>query len=188
MLSHIRTASIFRRHHREHRASAPVEAAMPASATTTTGSTSSAATYPHADPCYNYFELFPEEVGAVGNVEVVDAEEAYLWKLVGRRVSQAAAEAEGGCVKVTLAGSEEAPLYYSITDSDDEVYGRAAYLPRPAARVPCMLKEEPSVFTESCSCDACSEEDENDCSSACSSPCADSMSLRCTYPVNCGSS
>jgi hypothetical protein len=189
MLIPIGTEPVLRRHRGSHGASHTVDRHSPSSdaASLTAQSTMSAAALPHADPCYNYFEIFPEEVGAVGNVEVTDSEEAYQWQLVGRPVSSAVAEAEGGCVKVIVEGAA-APQYYCIMDSDDVVYGRAAYLPRSttiaAVAVSRALKEEPSVFSECCS-EACSAEDENEETSPCSSPCGSITSTHCVYPVRC---
>lgn len=154
---------------------------------TTSLAASQVANLPKADPCYNYFELFPEEVGAVGNVQVSDPEEARLWELVGRPVSAAEAERDGGCVKVTLEGSSST-LYYRIMDSDDVVYGRAAYLRLPTSTVTaldgCVLKEEPSVFTPCCNEAGSVGDDSDDCWAHCSS-CVSGSSVRCVYPVQC---
>lgn len=204
MFAPLNTAPVMRRHRRTTRATrTPViaSAAAAASPMTTAASTPISSTesvisastpitdLPHAEPCYNYFDIFPEEVGAVGNVAVTDAEEAQLWQLVGRVVPAAQAEKEGGCVKVQLANMA-APVYYCITDSDDVVYGRAAYVTVPAvatmkpAVVSQLLKNEPSVFSDGDS-EACSAEEENESSSACCSPCISSASMRCVYPTEC---
>lgn len=149
-----------------------------------TAASSSAAALPHAIPCYNYFELFPEEVGATGNVEVRDSAEARMWQLVGRKVSPAVAEKEGGCVKVML-DDVATPEYFNITASDDEVYGRASYLPHVSMSAPAKHVDDLWNFVET-GCDACTTEcDESNAVSACSSPCGScaSTSVRCVYPV-----
>lgn len=188
------TEPVLRRNRRSNRSSRPTTTPTASTATSATAAASHASTnssttspvtaLPHAIPCHNYFELFPEEVGAVGNVEITNSEEVRQWQLVGRRVSQAVAEAEGGCVKVTVEGMKT-PLYYNITASDDEVYGRAAYLPRSSSSpsVADMVKEEePFAFLEH-SCDACTTEgDESVETSACNSPCGSCASVRCIFP------
>lgn len=161
---------------------APTIASPVASPASPTAAAADPAGHPYALPCYNYFEVYPEDIGPMGNVTVTDAEEAAQWLLVGRRVSQAEAEQHGGCVQVTLPNSGKTQ-FLCITDSDDAVYGRGTYLPRrvPASsRLPARaLKEEPSVFSDRNDHNACTEEDESasECSSASWS--ATSRSVRC---------
>lgn len=157
----------------------PRSHASPASPTA--AATADANGHPYALPCDNYFDVYPEDIGPMGNVTVTDADEVAQWLLIGRRVSPKEAAQAGGCVQVTLPATGKTE-YLCITDSDDVVYGRAAYLPRrvPASRLPAhALKEEPSVFSERNDHNACTEEDEN--SSECSSAewSATSRSVRC---------
>lgn len=91
-------------------------------------------------PCDNFYDVFPEEIGPLGNVVVTDAAELQQWLLVARRVSRADAESQGGCIQYTppaesrgVTGSV-ATQFYCITDSDEEVYGRSRYLPHPPRR------------------------------------------------------
>lgn len=88
--------------------------------------------FPKALPCPKYYDLFPEEVGAVGNAVLTNAHELIALLPVARPVSIEYAELHGGCVCLGAVG-DAPPQYLCITDSDDEVYGRARYLPRPAA-------------------------------------------------------
>lgn len=185
---------VLRRNRRSNHSSRPTSTPTASTATSTTAAASQASTnssvtspvtaLPHAIPCYNYFELFPEEVGAIGNVEITNSEEARQWQLVGRRVSQAVAEAEGGCVRVTVEGIKT-PLYYNITASDDEVYGRAAYLPRSSSSpsvADLAKEEEPFAFLEH-GCDACTTDgDVSAETSECNSPCGSCASVRCVFP------
>lgn len=145
------------------------------------GSNISAATpataLPEALPCENRFELSPEDVGPMGNVILCDAEEVRILLLVARRVSSEEAERCGGCVIVTSAPGAE-PKYYRITDTDDEVYGRASYLTR--ASLACMM-EDPCAFScssASSSSADCSDEDGADCPST-TRRTETSMSCRC---------
>ena len=50
-------------------------------------------------PCDNFYDVFPEEIGPLGNVVVTDAAELQQWLLVARRVSRADAESQGGCIQ-----------------------------------------------------------------------------------------
>ncbi|KPI88057.1 hypothetical protein ABL78_2833 [Leptomonas seymouri] len=125
-----------RRHINRH-TNGSAHAAASQRSSTTRRSVSTSITFPPPIPCYNYYELLSDKAVAIGNVEIADAEEAYRWQLVGRRVSEAQAEKEGGCVKLMEKGSSS-PKYYCIKHSDDEVYGRASYLPRLATSASLM--------------------------------------------------
>lgn len=91
-------------------------------------------------PCDNFYDVFPEEIGPLGNVVVTDAAELQQWLLVARRVSRADAESQGGCIQYTPPAESRgvtdsvATQFYRITDSDEEVYGRSRYLPHPPRR------------------------------------------------------
>lgn len=100
-----------------------------------------ASRYPSALPCDCLYDLYPEEIGPTGNAIITDAEAFEKWKLVGRPVSVEEAEEKGGCVTFVdesgALSSETAgpqPLYLSLVDSDDEVFGRAAYISRDNSR------------------------------------------------------
>lgn len=93
--------------------------------------------YPDALPAPGFYERHPEKVGPLANVLVTDSAALAPWLLVARPVSRAEAKASGGCIMFnpTLNKAEgqqaiEESQYYCITDTDDEVYGRATYLPR----------------------------------------------------------
>lgn len=98
---------------------------------------------PSALPCHNYYDVFPDEIGPFGNIVVTCAAELQKWLLVARPVTREQAEKDGGCITYTPATTQHEasasqgaaePQYYCITDSDDVVYGRAAYLPHPPRR------------------------------------------------------
>jgi hypothetical protein len=98
---------------------------------------------PEALPCHDYAKAFANVAVPMGVVEMRDRAELQPWLLVARPVSRKEAEKNGGCImftppcstaKSSSSSSSSAaagkPLYFRITDTDDEVYGRAAYLPR----------------------------------------------------------
>lgn len=90
------------------------------------------ARYPSALPCSYLYDYYPEEVGPTANVILTDASALPQWLLVARPVTAAEAEAKGGCLSVLSPTSPSAPpLYLCLTDSDDVVYGRAAYMAHP---------------------------------------------------------
>lgn len=93
--------------------------------------------HPNALSCLNFYDLYPERVGAMGSVVVTNFKDVEPWLLVARAVTKDEAEKRGGCIiyapsltkarkGVTIATDAQ---YYCITDSDDVVYGRAAYIP-----------------------------------------------------------
>ncbi|KPA74400.1 hypothetical protein ABB37_09104 [Leptomonas pyrrhocoris] len=90
---------------------------------------------PNALPCVDFYERYPNRVGALGNVIITDEEELRPWLLVARPVPREHAETRGGCIVFapshgTKTNSSTALQFFCLTDPDDEVYGRAAYLPR----------------------------------------------------------
>lgn len=99
---------------------------------------SPAATLPQALPCLDFYERFPNRVGAIGNVVITVEEELKPWLLVVRPVSRKEAEKHGSCIifkpsQAKKSRDAQAPataLYFRITDTDDMVYGRAAYIAR----------------------------------------------------------
>lgn len=115
----------------------------------------STVSHPLALPCPDYYEQFPERVGAVGNVVVTSKRELEKWLLIARPVSWEEAEKHGGCIVYVPNMNTSAKLhgadtrYYCITDSDDTVYGRATY----------VLLSESLAFAED-ECRKAEEEDE----------------------------
>lgn len=114
---------------------------------------------PSALPCEDCEKAFAGVTVPVGLVEMSDATQLEEWLLIARPVSKKEAEKKGGCIRYTpdarsSSAAASKPQYYCITDTDDEVYGRAAYLPRPAAHSG-MRK---SVSTSS---QDCTDEDED---------------------------
>lgn len=119
-------------------------------------------------PCHDYEKAFAGTNVPMGVVEMNDVSELEPWLLVARPVTRKEAEKKGGCIRFTprvasasrrtsalstaVAGTEK-PRYYCITDTDDEVYGRAAYVPRGAS-LPKMCK------SVSLSSQDCTEDDE----------------------------
>jgi hypothetical protein len=93
---------------------------------------STSGSIPSALPCHNYYDTCPDEIGPLGNVQVTDAAELQRWLLVARAVTRDEAEKKGGCIQYVTPDHEV--LYYCITDTDDEVYGRSYYLPLPPRR------------------------------------------------------
>lgn len=93
---------------------------------------------PAALPCVNLYKKYPEKIRPMGNVVITDEAALQPWLLVSRRVSCEEAQKHGGCIVFTPSLSKEGhveagkvkPQYYRI-NTDDEVYGRAAYIPRP---------------------------------------------------------
>lgn len=75
---------------------------------------------------------------AIGNVVITVEEELRPWLLVTRPVSRKEAEKHGCCIifkplQAKKSRDAQAPataLYFCITDTDDMVYGRAAYIAR----------------------------------------------------------
>ncbi|KAL7698295.1 hypothetical protein NQL31_002808 [Lotmaria passim] len=105
-------------------------------------------TLPAALPCHDYAKAFANMEVPMGLVQVTDEAEMEPWLLVARPVSRKEAERKGGCIRylppadaVKAASSSSSsslyvkPMYFCITDTDDEVYGRAAYLPRTGSAV-----------------------------------------------------
>lgn len=99
-------------------------------------------------PCPNFYERYPERVGAVGNVVTADIATVEPWMLVARVVTRAEADKTGGCIIYTPPFSPASrgakkkhagAVCYCISDPDDVVYGRAAYLPR------CEFTEDASI-------------------------------------------
>ncbi|KPA74402.1 hypothetical protein ABB37_09106 [Leptomonas pyrrhocoris] len=95
---------------------------------------------PPALPCNVTAKAFADVTVPMGVVAVTEAEDFARWLLVARPVSQKEAETKGGCIMyVPPAGTSQnssssssaKPRYFCIMDTDDEVYGRAVYLPRP---------------------------------------------------------
>ncbi|KPA74398.1 hypothetical protein ABB37_09102 [Leptomonas pyrrhocoris] len=75
----------------------------------------------------------PAKVGSLGNVVLTKPEELEPWLLVARPVGAKEAAKRGGCIVFapphTKKGkSSTKPHYCCLTDTDDEVYGRAAYV------------------------------------------------------------
>ncbi|KAK7201492.1 hypothetical protein NESM_000212700 [Novymonas esmeraldas] len=136
---------------------------------------------PAALPCTNWFEVYPEDVGPMGNVILSDEEEIRMLLLVARPVSAEEAERTGGCLIVSVTASCPTTLqYYCITDSDDEVYGRADYLPRHSL----LATDARSVFQccDDDSCCSCGCTDEGSCDSNCCAPStSDRDSCRCCF-------
>lgn len=97
----------------------------------------SAATLPEALPCRHFARHIPHRTEALGNVHITDEAELCRWKLVARRVTREEADKHGGCIIFTPTPSSKGSSlgvgekeYYCITDTDDTVYGRAAYRTR----------------------------------------------------------
>lgn len=94
--------------------------------------------YPSALPCPYLYDAYPDEVGPTANVVLTNHADLPNWLLVARPVPAEEAEVTGGCLAVphpaaaaAAAHCAEGPLYLCLTDSDDTVYGRAAYIARP---------------------------------------------------------
>ncbi|KAK7201495.1 hypothetical protein NESM_000213000 [Novymonas esmeraldas] len=104
-----------------------------------------AARLPEAIPCYNYYDIYPEDAGPMGNLVIDSAEDMEVWKLVATPVtaepsmpfpaaagtvsSTAAAVQEGGLIEYHAAESGSPVMYYTFSHDADVVYGRASYQP-----------------------------------------------------------
>ncbi|KPA74406.1 hypothetical protein ABB37_09109 [Leptomonas pyrrhocoris] len=82
---------------------------------------------PAAIPCYNYYELFPEDAGPLGHVVIHDSEDMRVWRLVATPISAADAVAKGGCLQYVDDSGEVDPQYYEFAQDAEEIYGSASY-------------------------------------------------------------
>jgi hypothetical protein len=88
--------------------------------------------YPHALPCPDVYDLYPNAIGPTANVVVTNLAEVQKWKLVARRISAEEAEANGGCLAFLPSGDASpnaTPQYFCLTDSDDVVNELVSYIP-----------------------------------------------------------
>lgn len=136
-------------------------------------------TLPQALPCRRFYQLHPEKVGPLANVVISDPKELEPWLLVAQPVKAKKAMKHGGCIvyvpKASAGTRKDAasvkPRYYSLTGTDDEVYGRGVYLPRrvPSQRQSTTRKARAmrDSFYSDTSVDGCTEEREGQEASSC---------------------
>lgn len=116
----------------------PSQASQPATTPPTPSSSqpepASRVRHPEAIPCYNYYDIYPEDAGPMGSLVVDSAEDMETWKLVATPVAgNAVPGAEGtgdglACIQYHTGETEQPVQYYTFCHDADVVYGRAAYL------------------------------------------------------------
>lgn len=123
----------FALHHRRHRGDHATQPNLHASPSMPHLTAEQYARLPKALPCENYYDIYPEDAGPTGAVVIQCHEEMQKWALVATPVSrEEALQLNGGCIKY-LTGDPKNPVeYYHFHNSSDCVFGRAAYLQRPA--------------------------------------------------------
>lgn len=186
-----------------HRRAAAARRSAGATTTSTASSSAAAGTDTRAEPplvvdaipCYNYYDIYPEDAGPVANVLLESEEELRAWRLVGAPVTAEVALRDGGCVVFLHENGAE---YLKINNSDDEVYGRAAYVKREETARPMVLTEPTSVYAAACrvgenssiapspSCGCWTDDESNvalpsTCHSDCTSYCSSSRMSRSQY-------
>lgn len=95
----------------------------------------SAMAYPAALPCTDVADYYRDLECPLGNVVMTDINELKPWLPIMRRITQEEAEQlEGYILYTPMSNSSKEgakPEYYCITNTDDDVYGRACYISRP---------------------------------------------------------
>ena len=95
----------------------------------------SAMAYPAALPCTDVADYYRDLECPLGNVVMTDINELKPWLPIMRRITQEEAEQLEGCILYTPTSNSSKegakPEYYCITNTDDDVYGRACYISRP---------------------------------------------------------